>query len=135
VCVTNATPTNPRPRIRRPSKFAAKPTVLKLTDELVGSLRALKPESNLFTDRFESLQKRNLIEVRTRNKRGRRYKQKEYEKRSYKNYDLNRSINHAQKARGKAFAEKAETERERDMAASHAERMSKTNMGDLDGKY
>ena len=39
---------------------------LKLSSELTSSLRTLKPEGNILTDRYKSLQKRNLIEPRVR---------------------------------------------------------------------
>ena len=58
---------------------------LKLTEELTGSLRSLKPEGSLLADRFKSLQKRNLIETRVKAKivkNGK--KRKRVEKRSYK---------------------------------------------------
>ena len=95
------------PRYLGPNKFKQRPDAIKLTDELVGSLRALKPESNLFHDRFESLQQRNMIEVRVPVKRRRRYKLKEYEKRSYKNYDLNRTLAKKEKHRLKMVEQKA----------------------------
>jgi len=95
------------PRYLGPNKFKQRPDAIKLTDELVGSLRALKPETNLFHDRFESLQKRNLIEVRVPVKRRRRYKLKSYEKRSYKNYDLNRSLAKKEKHRVAMVEQKA----------------------------
>lgn len=37
---------------------------VQLTEDLADSLRELKPEGNLFKDRFISLQKRSLIEAR-----------------------------------------------------------------------
>jgi nucleolar protein 53 len=87
------------PRRLGPNKFRERPAALKLTEELVGSLRALKPEANLFQDRFESMQKRNMIQVTVPVKMKRRYKLKEYEKRSYKNYDLNRELKAKEKER------------------------------------
>lgn len=71
----------------------------KLTDELTGALRTSKPEVNLVADRFASLQKRNEIEVRIPTKQRRRYKLKEYTKRSYKNYDLQESLRQQAKAK------------------------------------
>ncbi|ORY01561.1 tumor suppressor protein Gltscr2 [Basidiobolus meristosporus CBS 931.73] len=59
---------------------------VKLQDELPDSLRKLKPEGNLFKDRFASLQERNLVEARIPVSARRRYRLKEYEKRSYKNF-------------------------------------------------
>ncbi|KAJ3119854.1 hypothetical protein HK100_000127 [Physocladia obscura] len=40
------------------------PLEIKLTDELPESLLKLKPEGNLFKDRFQSLQERSIIETR-----------------------------------------------------------------------
>ena len=69
------------------TKFEENEIPLKLSEELTGNLRTMKPEGNLLEDRFKSLQKRNVIE--TRNKRnapqrkGKRTKKK-VEKRAYK---------------------------------------------------
>ncbi|KAF7728313.1 hypothetical protein EC973_006254 [Apophysomyces ossiformis] len=54
---------------------------------LISSLFSSQPEGNVFKDRFVSLQKRNIIEPRVPVTAHRRYKLKEYEKRSYKNFD------------------------------------------------
>ncbi|CAH1773258.1 unnamed protein product [Owenia fusiformis] len=62
------------------NKFEAPETELKLSDELVGSLRLLKPEGNLLEDRYKSMQKRNIIEPRKRVKVYRKYKLKDYKK-------------------------------------------------------
>ncbi|TBU63459.1 P60-like protein [Dichomitus squalens] len=61
---------------------------VQLGEELSESLRALKPEGNLFRDRFVSMQHRALIEPRAvvTTKKARR-KTKEYEKHSYKKFD------------------------------------------------
>ncbi|ORX60770.1 P60-like protein, partial [Piromyces finnis] len=67
-------------------RYQAKSMDIQLTEELSESLRGLKPEGNLFTDRFKSLQERAIIEPRVRNTRERRYKLKEYEKHSYKKF-------------------------------------------------
>ncbi|CAO3693878.1 unnamed protein product [Umbelopsis ramanniana] len=63
------------------------PIEVQLTEELSESLRTLKPEGNAFKDRFNSLQKRNIIEPRVPVAPKRRYKLKEYEKHSYKQFD------------------------------------------------
>ncbi|CAM0137364.1 unnamed protein product [Umbelopsis sp. WA50703] len=63
------------------------PIEVQLTDELSESLRSLKPEGNAFRDRFVSLQKRNIIEPRLPVNHKRRYRLKEYEKHSYKQFD------------------------------------------------
>ncbi|TNN01315.1 hypothetical protein fugu_010697 [Takifugu bimaculatus] len=49
-------------------RFQAPDLEIKLSDELAGSLRQLKPEGSVLSDRFKSLQKRNLIEPRERAK-------------------------------------------------------------------
>ncbi|EPS96384.1 hypothetical protein FOMPIDRAFT_1130553 [Fomitopsis schrenkii] len=61
---------------------------VQLSEDLSESLRALKPEGNLFRDRFVSMQQRALIEPRVRVLPTRRkMKIKEYEKHSYKRFD------------------------------------------------
>ncbi|KAL4237771.1 Glioma tumor suppressor candidate region protein 2 [Mactra antiquata] len=68
-------------------KFEEPDLPLKLSDELVGSLRELKPEGNLIKDRFQSYMKRNILEpVGSINgkKLGRKYKRKVYVKKSHK---------------------------------------------------
>lgn len=49
-------------------KFEEQDLDLKLSEELTGSLKSLKPEGNLLTDRFKSMQKRNIIETRVKQK-------------------------------------------------------------------
>ncbi|XP_031555540.1 ribosome biogenesis protein NOP53-like [Actinia tenebrosa] len=56
---------------------------IQLSDEITGNLRSIKPEGNLFADRFKSLQKRNLIEPRKPVLPHRKYAKKEYVKKSY----------------------------------------------------
>jgi len=65
-------------------RFEAPEIELKLSDELTGNLRNLQQEGSLLEDRFKSLQKRNLIEVRVKQKTVKRLKRKTYEKRSHK---------------------------------------------------
>jgi len=57
--------------------------VLKLSDELEGSLRLLKPEGHILEDRFKSLQKRNIIEPRVKAKRVVKYRPKVIEKKGH----------------------------------------------------
>lgn len=64
-------------------KFQDADIEVKLTDELTGNLRSMKPEGNLIEDRFFSLQKRNLIEPRKRANFKLRYKRKEFEKKGH----------------------------------------------------
>jgi len=65
-------------------RFEPQDLELKLTEELTGNLRSLKQEGSVLEDRFKSLQKRNLIEVRVKQKTVKRLKRKTYEKRSHK---------------------------------------------------
>jgi len=57
---------------------------IKLSDELTGNLRNLKQEGSLLEDRFKSMQRRNMIEVRVKQKTVKRLKRKTYEKRTHK---------------------------------------------------
>ncbi len=52
------------PRVLGPRKFTAPTPAVQLSSELAGSLRQLKPEGNLLSDRLVSLQRRNIIEAR-----------------------------------------------------------------------
>ncbi|KAI0943675.1 hypothetical protein AcW1_002776 [Taiwanofungus camphoratus] len=62
--------------------------IVQLGDELSESLRALKPEGNLFRDRFLSMQQRALIEPRVPVlPKKRKTKIKEYEKHAFKRFD------------------------------------------------
>lgn len=63
-------------------KFEEPELDLKLSDEITGNLRTLKPEGNILTDRYKSLQKRNLIEPRERARRQRQYSKKKFDKRN-----------------------------------------------------
>ncbi|EIN14662.1 P60-like protein [Punctularia strigosozonata HHB-11173 SS5] len=61
---------------------------VQLGEELSESFRALKPEGNLFRDRFLSLQHRGLVEpTAQQNGKKRVAKTKEYEKHPYKRFD------------------------------------------------
>ena len=73
---------------RKIGKFKPEPEPLtvQLREDKVEDLRSLKPEGNLFKDRFLSLQRRNIIEKRTPTKIKRRYKLKQYETPSYKRF-------------------------------------------------
>jgi len=48
------------------SKYEYKPqnVEIKLSDEITGNLRNLKPEGSLLEDRFKSLQRRRIVEAR-----------------------------------------------------------------------
>jgi hypothetical protein len=58
--------------------------------------------TNLLIPRIATAQKRNVIEVRVPGKLKRRYKMKEYTKRSYKNYDLQEALKEKAKAEERA---------------------------------
>ncbi|WAR18932.1 NOP53-like protein [Mya arenaria] len=68
------------------TKFEEPDMEVKLSDELVGSLRELRPEGHLLIDRFQSLMKRNKLEPRGApgRKQKRKYKPKVFEKKSHK---------------------------------------------------
>merc|ERR1712233_130442 len=57
---------------------------IKLSEELTGNLRNLKQEGSLLEDRFKSMQRRNMIEVRVKQKTVKRLKRKTFEKKSHK---------------------------------------------------
>ena len=73
------------PAMLSDTRFEEAEIPLKLGEELTGNLRTLKPEGNLLEDRFNSLQKRNVVETRIKKKpiKTKRRKRK-VEKRSYK---------------------------------------------------
>lgn len=63
------------------------PLEIQLSDELSESLRLLKPEGNLFRDRFRSIVERGMIEPRMKPvKKGRKYPIKYVEKYDYKHW-------------------------------------------------
>jgi len=64
-------------------KYQHQELEVKLSDELTGNLRNLKPEGSLLEDRYKSLQRRNIIETRIVQKRA-KAKSKKVEKRSHK---------------------------------------------------
>jgi nucleolar protein 53 len=82
-----AKPRNKKVRLSKYKPLPA-PLEIKLSDELTDSLRRLKPEGSLITDRFRSLQERGLVEARIPVKRRRRYRQKAVEKYQFKNITL-----------------------------------------------
>ncbi|XP_078464869.1 ribosome biogenesis protein NOP53 [Lampetra fluviatilis] len=69
-------------------KYAEPDVDLKLSDELVGTLRELKPEGSLLMDRFKSFHKRNMLEPRERAKFKRKHKVKYQEKRAFREITL-----------------------------------------------
>jgi len=64
-------------------KFEELDADLKLSDELVGSLREVKPEGHMLKDVYKSLQRRNILEPRIRQKHKPRYKRKHFTKKSH----------------------------------------------------
>ena len=96
------------PRRMSKYKYQRPRTAVQLTSELVGNLRQLRPEGNVMSDRMDNLVRRNIVEARVKlGKHRRRYKLKEYEKRSYKNFDLKERINREARAKAKAKADAA----------------------------
>merc|ERR1711953_367026 len=65
-------------------KYEPQELDLKLSDELTGNLRNLSPEGSLLEDRFKSMQRRNMIEVRVKQKTVRTLKRKKIEKRGHR---------------------------------------------------
>merc|ERR1712130_107661 len=65
-------------------KYEPQEIEIKLSEELTGNLRNLKQEGSLLEDRFKSLQRRNMIEVRVKQKVVKKLKRKTFEKRSHK---------------------------------------------------
>ena len=73
------------PAVLSGTKFEEPEVDLKLSNELTGNLRSMKPEGNILDDRFKAFQKRNIIETRTKRKISKpKHKRKKAEKRSYK---------------------------------------------------
>ena len=74
-------------RQKRVKELPTAPLEVQLSDELAESLRLLKPEGNLFRDRYRSLVERGIVEPRfAPNKRGRKYPLKYVEKYDYKHW-------------------------------------------------
>merc|ERR1711936_1096741 len=65
-------------------KYEPQEIEIKLSDELTGNLRNLKQEGSLLEDRFKSMQRRNMIEVRVKQKTVKRLKRKTFEKKGHK---------------------------------------------------
>lgn len=73
-----------KPRKMSKYKFEEPEKELKLSDELTECLRKLEPEGSVLEDRYKSLQKRNIIETRKRQKRVVKYKPKVALKRDHR---------------------------------------------------
>ena len=70
-------------------KFVEPNQDLQLSHEIRGSLRALKPEGDILTDCYKSLQKRCIIEPRQKFKAPKRkYKIKYQERREFREIEL-----------------------------------------------
>ncbi|KRX43903.1 Uncharacterized protein T05_10036 [Trichinella murrelli] len=79
-------------KLKKPAKLSRHPFVASdrevlLPEELPDSLRLLKPEGHLLTDRFKSLQQRNILEPRVRCKTKRKYKRKRFNKKGVSEVD------------------------------------------------
>lgn len=72
-------------------KFEDEELDLKLSSELTGNLRTLKPEGNIMRDRYKNLQKRNIIEPREKAKGKDKYSKKKFQKRNA--YEVTHYIN------------------------------------------
>jgi len=73
-----------RPGKFGPGKFTEVLPEFSLPEEISSSLRKLDPQGSLLTDRFQNMQKRNMIEVRKKVMPHRKYKLKQVEKWSKK---------------------------------------------------
>lgn len=72
---------------KKPKELPVAPLEVQLSDELAESLRLLKPEGNLFRDRYRSFVERGIVEGRfERNRRGRKFPVKYVEKYDYKHW-------------------------------------------------
>ena len=65
-------------------RYREAPRDFQLSSEIAASLRGLVSEGSLLRDRYKSLQKRNIIEVRRKFRGKRKYKLKTFVKNSYK---------------------------------------------------
>lgn len=72
-------------------KFEEEELELKLSEEITGNLRSLKPEGNIMRDRYKSFQKRNIIEPREKAKGKNKYSKKKFQKRNA--YEVTHYIN------------------------------------------
>lgn len=77
-----------RPRRLGKEKYENPDLEVNLTEELRGSLRTLKMEGSILEDRFKSMQKRNIIEARSKKTLKRKYKLKKQVKRSHRDAQL-----------------------------------------------
>jgi len=75
------------PKTLSAHKYEPPDIEVNLTEEITGSMRTLKAEGNLLEDRYKSLQRRNLIEPRIKQKMKRKYKLKVQVKRSHRNFE------------------------------------------------
>ncbi|XP_065564054.1 ribosome biogenesis protein NOP53-like [Artemia franciscana] len=72
-----------QPLFLGPHKFEPQPIEINLSKEISGSLRRVRAEGDLITDRFKSLQKRNIMEPR-KLRMPKKVKVKKYERNSHK---------------------------------------------------
>ena len=85
----NSTASSKQPRISA-AKYAESDHVIKLSNEIEGSLRKLRPEGSVMMDRFKSFQKRCFIEpkVKLKPNKSKLKKYKMYEKQSFRRITL-----------------------------------------------
>nr|CAG4641749.1 EOG090X07H9 [Eurycercus lamellatus] len=72
-----------KPAILGRYKYVEPPVEVNMSDEISGSLRSLKTEGHVLIDRYKSLQRRNVIEPRIRQRVVLKYKHKVFAKRSF----------------------------------------------------
>nr|CAG4642559.1 EOG090X07H9 [Evadne anonyx] len=73
-----------KPAVVGRHKYVAPEIEVNLSEDIAGNMRNLKVEGNILLDRYKSLQKRNVIEPRIRQRVTLKYKPKTYVKRSHK---------------------------------------------------
>ena len=69
-----------KPHVLSKYKYQDPDLELNLSHELAGTLRAVRSDGNLLEDRFKSLQRRNVIEVRKRIEEGKKVKTRSFER-------------------------------------------------------
>jgi nucleolar protein 53 len=74
-------------KVKKPKELKEAPLEVQLSGELAESMRLLKPEGNLFRDRYRSFVERGIVEPRFRPAtKGRKYPLKYVERFSYKHW-------------------------------------------------
>lgn len=73
-----------QPKVLGRHKYQAPAIEVNLSEEITGNMRSLKVEGHILVDRYKSMQKRNIIEPRIRQRVTLKYTPKTYIKRSHK---------------------------------------------------